>query len=156
MSMEIFTLSDHRLTSLEDWQKSIDIMGVSLVLSTETSVGELRGFLPVRSGGVATGFECDRCQADEVMRLYGAVDFGRNWRCALAFNWRGFDEGLAAYSAAAAYAKAADGVVFDPQDGVVLSPQQAFNVAVKMKAEMPKVKEFLRTMSSSKAATKPK
>jgi hypothetical protein len=151
MSMEIFALSDRPLLSLADWQRSIDITGMSLVLPRDTSIDDLGGFLPVRLSGIGTGFECDHRHGRELMDFYGAIDFGRKWTYALAFNWHGFDEALAAYAAAAAYARAADGVVFDPQDGIVMSPQQAFEVVAKMKAELPKMKEALRAMSDVSA-----
>lgn len=144
MSMEIFALSDRRLASMAEWQSSVDREGIEVVFPAGATIDDLRGFLPVRMNNSASGFECDHCAASEVMKLYGGIDFGREWICALAFNWHGFDEGLTAYVAASAYAKAANGIVFDPQEGIVMSPEQAFGVARQMEADMPKVKEALR------------
>jgi hypothetical protein len=144
MSMEILVLSDRTLDTLEHWQQCISAHGVPLELPVETAIHDLKGFLPVRSEGQATGFECDHSPANEVMEIYGDVDFGRLWKHALAFNWHGPDEGLAAYQAAAAYAEATHGIVFDPQDGVVMDPRRAFGVAEKMKADFSKIKDLLR------------
>jgi hypothetical protein len=147
MSMEIHVLSDRRLASLVEWQRAIDAAGLALTLSTDASIEELRGFLPVRAGDAATGFECFHRDGAEVTKSYGTVDFGREWRHALEFYWQGFDEGLTAYLAAAAYAKATDGVVFDPQDDVVMSPQRAFEVAEQMKADIPRAKAALEAIA---------
>ncbi len=72
------------------------------------------------------------------------MDLGQSWREAVAFNSQGFEEGLAAYQAAAAYAKATDGIVFDPQESLVMSPPQAFALARQYKADIPKMKELLQ------------
>lgn len=144
MSMEIFTLSDRRLASLAEWQRAIDAAGLALTLPTDVSIEELRGFLPVRAGDAATGFECFHRDGAEVTRFYGAVDFGREWRHALVFYWQGFEEGAAACMAAAAYAKAADGVVFDPQESIVLLPQRAIDYANQFKADIPRMTELVR------------
>jgi hypothetical protein len=151
MSMEITVLSDRRLRSLAEWQRAIDAEALGIALPTDTSIDELHGFLPVRWNGVATGFECSHCDPAEIMTLYREIAFGRKWTHALDFIWGGdFDEGLTAYMAAAAYAKAADGVVFDTQDGIVMSPQRALEVAREMKREIPKVKAALEKAYGTK------
>lgn len=144
MSMEILTLSDRRLASMAEWQRAIDAAGLALALPIDVSIEELHGFLPIRAGDAATGFECDHCDAAELIKLYDTIDFGRVWRHALAFNWQGFEEGAAACMAAAAYAKAADGVVFDPQESIVMSPQRAIEYANEFKADIPRMNEMVR------------
>lgn len=144
MSMEIFTLSDRRLGSIAEWQHAIDASRLALTLPTDIRIEELHGFLPIRVGDAATGFECAHRDAAEVIRFYGTIDFGREWRHALVFYWQGFEEGAAACMAAAAYAKAADGVVFDPQESIVLSPQRAIEYANEFKADIPRMKELVR------------
>lgn len=145
MSIEIYVFSDRRLPSLVEWQRSIDAEGIALFLPSDTSISDLRGYLPVRVGTMPIGFECDHWDAQGLIAFYPDVEFGRPWSYCLAFRWGSdFDEGLAAYEAAAAYAKATNGVVFDPQDGVVMSPQRAFEVARQMQADMPKMKEAVQ------------
>jgi hypothetical protein len=143
MSMEVFVLSDRRLGSIAEWQGAVDAAGLALTLPADVRIEELHGFLPIRAGDVETGFECAR-DAAEVTRFYGTIDFGREWQHALAFNWQGFEEGAAACMAAAAYARAADGVVFDPQESIVLSPQRAIEYANEFKADIPRMKELAR------------
>jgi hypothetical protein len=150
--MEIFVLSDRRLTSMAEWQRSLDTARLGITMSTDVLLDKLSGFLPVGSGKIKTGFECDYCPALEVIKLYGRVDFGRTWLFALAFNWQGIDECFAAYAAASAYALAVDGVVFDPQDGIVMPPQQALEVTAKIKADLSGTKQTLRALASVKAS----
>ena len=145
MSIEIFVLSNRQIVSLEVWQQAINNEGLQLTLSVDGPVDELHGFLPVELEGLASGFECDHCDVHEIAELYPDVDLGQNWKEALAFNSQGFEEDLAAYQAAAAYAKATDGIVFDPQESLVMSPQQAFAVASQYKADIPRMKELLST-----------
>jgi hypothetical protein len=144
MSIEIFALSNRRVASFNRWQEQIDVASLHLVLPTQGSIDKLHGFLPVRLEGNASGFECAHCDPNEVAKLYPNIDFGRNWTRAIAFNSQGLEEDLAAYQAAAAYAKATEGIVFDPQEGLVMSPQQAFAAAGQLKANIPKMKEILQ------------
>jgi hypothetical protein len=140
----MFVLSDRRLASLAEWQRAIDSRGMRLSLSTGTPIDRLSGYLPVRSREVATGFECSHCNAEEIIALYQDIKFARAWSSAIAFNWHDFGEGLAAYQAAAAYAKAVDGVVFDPQESLIMSPEQAFAAAEQFETDMPKMREAVQ------------
>lgn len=144
MSVDLYVLSDRRLDSIAEWQQAIDGERPQLVLPTDTTIDELSGFLPVRWSGSPTGFECDHIPAREVLKSRDVVDFGREWACALAFYTHGFEELLAAYIAAAAYAKAAGGVVFDPQQTLVMSPLRAFEMAGELEREIPKAEEAMR------------
>jgi hypothetical protein len=115
MSMEIHCLSDRQLNSMADWQHAIDAEGVALGLSTAHPFHSLKGFVPARSGEKESGFECYHDDAPELLVAYESVDFGHPWKFALSFRWGGNLEAcLAAYQAAAAYAKATGRVVFDP------------------------------------------
>jgi hypothetical protein len=144
MSMDAYVFSDRRLNSLPEWQRVIEAERLDVVLPMDGLIGELRGFLPVHSNGVATGFECSPCDAAQIMALYSAVHFDRSWAHCLAFTWRGdLDECLAASSAAAAYAKATGGVVFDPQDSLVMSDQQALQLARQMNTDKEKWKRTI-------------
>ena len=67
--------------------------------------------------------------AGELIDDYTDIDFGHRWKHVLAFRWGAdFAACLSAYMAATAYAKATDGVVFDPQEGEVLTPPKALEV----------------------------
>jgi hypothetical protein len=141
MSMGVFVFSDRRLESLREWQRTIESEQLGVVLPASGVIEKLHGFLPVHWSGVATGFECDQRNAREVIDLFRAVHFDRKWAYCLAFNWRGdFDECLAGYAAAAAYAKAVAGIVFDPQDSLVMSDQYALGRVRQMMKESDKWK----------------
>jgi hypothetical protein len=137
MSIEIFVLSDRRLGSMADWQQAIDQEGFGLRLSAERAFDALRGHLPAHLGGQHAGFECEHFDAGEFIDDMPDAEFGRRWKHVLAFRWRGdmFAE-LGGYSAAAAYARATNGVLFDGESGEVLSPDQAVKGARDMEKSL--------------------
>ncbi len=138
MSMEIHCLSDRQLDSIVDWQRAIDAQGFALELSNACPFRSLKGFLPAQSGATETGFECFHDDPAELLVAYDFIDFGHPWKFALSFRWGGnLSACLAAYMAAAAYAKATDGVVFDPEEGQILTPQTAAECARQMETELP-------------------
>jgi hypothetical protein len=130
MAMEIYVLSDKELRSIAEWQAAIDAEGYPLQLDPDVEFETHWGFLPAHLRGNLTGFECDHFPADEFMREMSDVDFGHDWKYALAFRWRGdFNEMRAALIASSAYAKATDGVVFDDQEGKVRNAAEALKEA---------------------------
>jgi hypothetical protein len=149
MSMELFVFSDRRLSSMSEWQRSIDSEHLGILLPTDGSIDELRGYLPVHRHEKSTGFECHHYDAAEMLASFHDIDFGRTWTQCLCFIWGSdFDEGLAASMASAAYAKAADGIVYDPQDDLVMSPREALDVARRMEEELPKWKRLAAEVAS--------
>jgi hypothetical protein len=130
MSIEIYVLSDRQLASIAEWQQAIDREGFALRLSTQCPFEALRGHLPAQWGDKHAGFECDHWKGSEVIDESPDVEFGRRWEHALAFRFGGdFGALLGAYAAAAAYARATDGVVFDGESGEVLTPEKAAQTA---------------------------
>ncbi|MBM3527922.1 MAG: hypothetical protein FJX62_07505 [Alphaproteobacteria bacterium] len=156
MSLELFVLSDRKLSSIEEWRRAIDAAGFALTLDTERSIENLEGHLPARWNGEPAGFECDHWDAREVMRENGDIDFGRGWAHALAFRW-GADlkACVGAYMAAAAYAAATGGVVFDGEEGKVKTPKESLETARRIEAEIPVIEARLKEMLSNIAAGKP-
>ncbi|HYY83289.1 MAG TPA: hypothetical protein VE686_02165, partial [Beijerinckiaceae bacterium] len=57
-----------------------------------------------------------------------------------------------AYCAAAAYAAAVGGVMFDPQEGPVMTPDQALDLARETEAGVPKIEK--RFAESDRARSK--
>lgn len=145
MSMEIYVLSDERLGSIAEWQRAIDADNFALELSAERPFSALKGFLPVRWGDNPTGFECDHWDAAELIAEYADINFGQRWKYALAFRW-GADlrACVAAYMAGAAYAQATRGVVLDCEQGKIISPQQATEVARDIDRQMPEIEAAVR------------
>jgi hypothetical protein len=145
MSMEIYVVSDQRLGSVDAWQKAIDESGVALRLSTATPFEDLHGALPVVLDQRQTTFECDHWNATELMAETPNVAFGRAWTCALAFRWGGdVYAGASAYAAAAAYAAATGGVVFDCQEGKLISTQRAIERSRELEHSKSVVDEAVR------------
>ena len=121
-----------------DLEQAIDAEGFPLQLSTERLLEGLSGFLPVTSGQEVSGFECYHDDPGELIEDYQEIaDFDRPWKHVLSFRF-GADltACLAAYTAAAAYAKATDGIVFDPQDAVIMTPQRAIDLARGMERDL--------------------
>ncbi|QDM16255.1 hypothetical protein FNL55_09605 [Tardiphaga sp. vice352] len=145
MSMEIYVLSDRRLASVDAWQKAIDEAGLPLRLSGATPFAKLHGALPVVLNRRQTAFECDHCKARELMTETPSVDFGRAWTYALAFRWGGdVYAGASAYAAAAAYAEATGGIIFDCQEGKLISLQQAVDTSRELPQSQSVVDEAIR------------
>src|SRR5262245_43305334 len=141
MSIELFVLSDKQLTSITEWQRAIDAEGFDLRLDASRPFEALSGHLPAHRGQRHAGFECDHWDPIDVMDEESCddVDFGRRWTQALAFRFGGDLHALwGAYAAAAAYAKATDGVVFDGESGEVLAPESAVAIAREFEQDLPK------------------
>jgi len=165
MSMELFVLSGRRLASIDQWQEAICAEGFPLQLSTNTPFEELNGILPVRLGDKPTDFECAHCEPREVIETYSEIDFAHNWAHCLSFQWGGsLQSDLAARMAAAAYAKATSGVVFDPQESSILMGHRAVEVVRGCEQELPAneeelarvVEEVMARMASATEAKDPK
>jgi len=138
MSIEIFVLSDRRLGSIADWQQAIDAEGFDLRLDTSRPFEALSGHLPAHRGAQHAGFECDHWDPHDIIDTYEHIDFGRPWTQMLAFRFGGDFHALwGAYAAAAAYAKATEGVLFDSESGEVLPPDKAIAAARQIEHDLP-------------------
>lgn len=137
MSIEIFVLSDRRLASMAEWQRAIDAEGFDLKLDASSPFEQLNGHLPAHRGAQHAGFECDHSDPADVMESCTGIDFGRRWTQALAFRFGGDFHALwGAYAAAAAYAKATEGVVLDGESGEVLTPDNALAAAHDLERDL--------------------
>ena len=146
MAMELFVLSNRRLTSIAEWQQAISAEGFPLLLSTETPFEALDGFLPAQLGEKRTGFECTHWEPRDLIDEHREFDFGHRWSYVLAFRWDGCDifETPAACMAGAAYARATDGMLFDGEEGKINSPQQAVELARDVEKGLPKLEAGVR------------
>ena len=150
MSMELLVFSDRRLSSIREWQRAIDLDRVRIMLPADALIDELRGYLPVHHYGKQTGFECHHYNATEMMAFCQGVNFGHAWTQCLCFIWGSdFDEALAASMASATYAKAAEGIVYDPQDNVIMSPREALDAARRLEVELPKAKQMAAAIAKT-------
>lgn len=135
MSIEIYVLSDRRLSSMAEWQRAVAQEGFDLTFDETAVFAELSGFLPVRMKGKATGFECDHWDPNDIIDSYAEINFSHRWSYALAFRWgASFDEHSAAWMAAGAYARATDGIVFNPELSEQRTADEAADVVRELEA----------------------
>jgi hypothetical protein len=140
MSIEIFVLSDRRVGSIAEWQQAIDREGFDLRLDASRPFEALGGHLPAFRGEQHAGFECDHLPPGDVFECAPGINFGRDWLHALAFCFGGdFLAMWGAYSAAAAYARATDGVLFDGESGDILPPEKAVEFARDLERDLPRL-----------------
>jgi hypothetical protein len=127
MAMELHVLSDRLLRSITEWQSAIDAERFPLRLAENVDFLSARGFLPAQLADKQIGFECFHDNARDTMAFLGEDNFDHRWRFALGFRWLGskFEELQAAWMAATAYAAATSGVLFDHEEGKVLTFEQA-------------------------------
>ena len=123
--MEIHVLSDERLPSIDAWQQAIDAERFDLKLDPEVEFDKASGFLPALLRGKQSGFESYHDDPRELMESYADVPYFKScpaWKHALSFRWGSLaHEGASVFMAAAAYAKATDGVVYEPEEGKALT-----------------------------------
>lgn len=146
MSMELWVLSDKQLDSIAEWQDAIDGEGYPLRLVGNKPVEALKGFLLATLRDTKTGFECNPWPAAEFIHEAG-VKFDHEWRHVLAFRWGGnLSQVPAVWMAAAAYAKATDGVVLD-EEGKIWTAAEARSVVEQVEREMPQIEAILRNVT---------
>jgi hypothetical protein len=157
MAMEMFVLSDRELSSIAEWQTAIDAEGYPVRLDHDIQLETHAGFLPAHLCSKSTGFECNHFPATEFIReirKMSNVNIGHDWKCVLAFRWRGdLDELQAACMAAAAYASAVNGVVFDEQDANIRSAAEARENVQKIVHDIPKIEAVMRESGGANGRT---
>lgn len=148
MSMELHVLSDRQLASIAEWQRAIDAKGFPLKLAADVDLSAAQGLLPARLDGRETGFECFHDDANETMESLGKSNFDHRWRFALGLRWLGsrMDELYAAWMAAAAYAAATDGVVFDHEEGKVFTPRRARDRVAKLMRDRSRLEAIMEAI----------
>lgn len=135
MAMEIFALSDQQLGSMAEWQRAIDAEGYPFPvrLPADVAFADLSGFLPVDYDNAKSGFECDHWQPEDIYDNYPSAASGHRWKFALAFRF-GYARGEleCAWMAAAAYARATGGMVFDTEEAKLFDPDAAAQLVRKI------------------------
>jgi len=145
--MELFVLSNMQLESVGAWQGAIDAEKFPLRLNDDRPLDALKGFLPVLLRGIRTGFECGHWPAEVFMRGRPAVNVGQEWRHVLTFRWGGdLNQLQSAWMAAAAYAKATGGIVFDDEEAKVHTAAEALEMVKDIERGIPIAEAFLRDL----------
>jgi hypothetical protein len=146
MAMQIYVLSDTRLKSISEWQNAIMREGFPLLLDDDDKreLSEITCFVPAMLEQKRTGFECYHITLKELADNCHGIRFDREWKYVLELVWGGdFAEMQAATMAAAAYARATGGIVFDAEAGQFLTAAEAFETVQedsRILAELPELK----------------
>lgn len=147
MAMELFVLSDMQLQSVGAWQAAIDGEKFPLQLNNDRPLEVLKGFFPVLLRGIRTGFECGHWPAEVFMRERSDVNLDHEWGYVLTFRWGGdFNQLQSAWMAAAAYAKATGGIVFDDEEGKAHTAVEALEMVREIERGIPIAEAFLRDL----------
>jgi hypothetical protein len=155
--MEMHVFSDSRLNSTAEWQRAIDLQAHPLKFLPGAKLATAQGFFPATLAGKASGFECYHDDANKMIEHYGRSNFLKPWKYALGFRFRGdFTELQAAWIAAAAYARATNGIVFDGESGRSYTPPEAEGVISDIIRDLPAVEAALKKMETDALATRRK
>lgn len=145
MSMELYVISPKRLDTIQEWQKAVNEFQFPIRLSEDVDFEKTSGFLPVLLNGKLSGFECDHWTIDDIKESlsFHHIALDPILKHVLAFRWGGnFDELICATQASTAYALATGGLIFDPQEGEMLSNEKSLELAKNVEKEV----EFLRSL----------
>lgn len=152
MPMQLSVLSDSRISSIAEWQKAIDAEGFPLWLSDADPSRNLAAQL----GDEETSIEYGVYDFLELKEAYKHVSFGHDWTYAITFTWSSdFAEEIAAWMAATAYARATNGVVFDGQEGRILTPEESLKIARDTEQRRPAMEAIVRDYIDQLAARSP-
>ena len=145
MAMELFVFSDRRLETIAEWNAALSELGFDVVIEESRKVAELRGSQPTKLRGRDVWVEYDHFDPAEFFAEQDYVKKERDWKYLLAFRW-GSDVYAhpAVFMAAAAYAKAIDGVVLDEWEPIFRRLEEVAEIARRADLDTPKVEAWLR------------
>jgi hypothetical protein len=154
MSMTICVLSDSRLLSTAEWQRAIDNKGFPLRLTDDAP---LAGFGGENVAAVLDDekleVECSVVDFNELKETYPDVSFSHDWTYVLAFTWSvNLIRARAIWMAAAAYAHATSGVIFDEQEGRLLTSSEALDVVRDIERSLPEIEAALQEFAQQRSA----
>ena len=89
------------------------------------------------------GCEFGPIDREDVINTYDDVDLGGPWLHAFALYWNTLPGFVGAWVCAAAYAKAVNGIVFDPQESLVLCRDAAVRHAQSAIDTLPQIEMSL-------------
>jgi len=146
MSLDGFVLSNRIISRNQDWQRALDELDFKVtLLFHDVDLKTRHGHLPAIWSGREAGFECGPTDLHELVETYDDFDFGGPWSHAYAFYWSTLPGLLGAYMGMAAYAHATEGVVFDPQEGVVLTARAAIEQTRTIERDYPRLEALINS-----------
>ena len=148
MSMQICVLTDSLIAGIAEWQRAIDAEGFPLQISDDDPNRNLAARLREEE----TEISYDTHDFRELEDTYANKKFGRDWTYAVAFTWSSdIPQAIASWMAATSYARATHGVVFDEQEGKLLTPEEAVQIVREIERDRPAmeaaVESFVRQLS---------
>jgi hypothetical protein len=143
MSYEAYIFCDRVIRSITDWQRHIDDLGFEVRIDSDRDLLTSKGHLPAIWHDREVGFEFGPIDCEDVFRTYDDLDLGGPWRHSFALYWNTLPGFVGAWVCAAAYGKAVGGVVFDPQESVLLSPDAAVRHAQSAIDSLPSIEALL-------------
>lgn len=150
--MQICVLTDARLTSIAEWQKSIDAEGFPLRLSDPQPDRNL----VARLRDEETSIEYGIYDFSELEDTYQHLNFGHDWKYVVAFTWSSdFAEGMAVWMAATAYARATNGVIFDEQEGRLFTPEESLKITRDIEQRRPELEAMMQSHVERLSAKSP-
>lgn len=129
MSNEAYALCPRPLAGVSDWQAGLDALGFDLQLRGTTIPPASSGHLPAVRRGRASGFECSIVPFSELKETYPETDFAGSWPCVYAFWFGTIAESIGALMAITACVTSVGGLAFFPEDGRLLTADQAVRYA---------------------------
>jgi hypothetical protein len=144
MSMEFHVLlSNPGLPTIQEWQTAIQAHGFDLVLDTTLNLHTHAGFMPAVYKGQETGFEFDLSPASGIADVYSEVgDLLEGRDLCANFRWgNDLSECAAATIAAAVLAIIAEGILYDPQEGVAYRDAAAITVAQQIVQQINRLEQ---------------
>ena len=144
MAMELFVFSDKRPETIMEWNTTLAEMGFSVVIDDSRSIAELSGSQPTKLRDRNVWIEYDHFDPAKFFEGQDYVRMERDWKYLLAFRFGGDLYALTAVlMAAAAYAKATDGVVLDEYEPVFRSWQQVAQMAIDNDRDTPRIEALM-------------
>jgi hypothetical protein len=131
---------------MSEWQHAIDAEGFPLRLPEDAPLANSKGgnlIAKLRDNEV--GVEYTIADLRELKETYKDFNFGRDWKLVLAFTWFAkLSDGVAAWMAATAYARATGGAVFDEQEQKIFTPEESLQIAQDIDRSLPEMEATLQ------------
>ncbi|MFC6789410.1 hypothetical protein ACFQE0_07110 [Methylobacterium komagatae] len=130
MTMDFYMLCNRPLISAEEWQSAIDDLGFNLKIPLTRDVATAYGAMTAMWRGEPVVFEFSAFPYDEIQECYFDIDFGQTWPNAYVMYTGSSFSGLAgAIMAGVAIVNRTGGRFFEPQESLILKPDEAVRYA---------------------------
>ena len=150
MSMELYVFSDRQLNSIADWNAALAAQNFPVIIQDDRPLASFNGHQPTQLRGRDVWIEYNHWDAAEFLAEDERVKADKPWKYLLAFRWNfDFYAAPAAYMAAAAYARATEGIVLDDQEAAFISWQRAASIARELDTEKPDIDALIAEKRSA-------